>query len=163
MKCIFSFQEFLEKSYLVTDIRSFNIAFLRRLLPLSSWSKVNILLFEITQNGFQEFFPTPIQSVAEVCICTRGLFWRKCSLNNRISEMKWWGYILKISHTRTRNVQQCTNINQDTDVRYQNCYNLVFTNIINYSFIVNILSKTVIGIRWFIAVKSSGVLLLVYW
>jgi hypothetical protein len=36
-------------------------------------------------------FPSPIQSAAEVYSSTRRMFWSKCSLNNRISEMKWYG------------------------------------------------------------------------
>jgi hypothetical protein len=36
-------------------------------------------------------FPTPLQSLAEVYSCTRGLFWRKCSLNDlHFSEIKWF-------------------------------------------------------------------------
>jgi len=39
-------------------------------------------------------FATPLQSMAEVCTCTWGLYWRKCSLNNCIlmyfSEINWF-------------------------------------------------------------------------
>ena len=39
-------------------------------------------------------FPTPLQSLAEVYICTMELFWRKCSLNGcdvlYFSEIKWF-------------------------------------------------------------------------
>jgi hypothetical protein len=38
-------------------------------------------LKRLSQNGFQEPFPTTLQSLAEVCSCTGGLFCRKSSLN----------------------------------------------------------------------------------
>jgi hypothetical protein len=35
--------------------------------------------------------PTPLQSLEEVYRCTRGLLWRKCSLNDlHFSEIKWF-------------------------------------------------------------------------
>jgi hypothetical protein len=42
----------------------------------------------------QVMFPPPLQSLAEVSSCTKGLFWRKCSLNDctvlYFSEIKWF-------------------------------------------------------------------------
>ena len=60
-------------------------------LPWSRMRRKNRRGFHKWLSGM---FPTPLQLLVEVHSCTRGLFWRKCNLNDcsvlYFSEIKWF-------------------------------------------------------------------------